>query len=81
MKGEKSWTRQMYENHYRWLRCGLDYENMVQWHTDPVDTMKAADYSYQACNIDVHGWSSNIRQNRFWQIKWRVYAKLGEIPF
>jgi len=81
MRLSKSWARQEYEVAYRYFRRGFAYEKLMDRNGILKDIIQAADYSYQAKDIDVHGWSSNIREQRFWQIKWRVYAKLGEIPF
>ena len=71
----------MYECHYRYMRRGFSFEYMVQYWNDPMETMKAADYSYQAFAYVDHGWSTDERLMRFHAIKWRIYTSIGQIPF
>ena len=81
MKGGKSWTRQMYECHYRYMRHGISVEYMQQYLTDPMDTMKAADYSYQAYGYEPSGWVSDLRRKRFHAIKYRITSSGEYLPF
>lgn len=71
---EKSWTRQEYEAAYVWMRRGVTFDWLVADDTYSQCAIKAADYSYQGKDIDVHGWSSNAREKRFFAIKWRIMS-------
>jgi hypothetical protein len=80
MKLERSWTRQQYEQAYR-------YERQLAWATgmspntdSPPEIIKAADYSYQAKDYDFHGWLDTNRMNEFVYKLTNVYYQRGEIP-
>lgn len=81
MKKEKSWTRREYEIMYHLMRRGYEFEKIDIPTFISFEVLKAADYSYQAENHNLHGWSSNLRYSRFIQIKWRVYTRRGWFLF
>lgn len=81
MKNEKSWTRQEYNNHCRWMRRGFTFKSLMDAYPDQSESIKAADYSYQAKDYVEMGWSGEMRRHRFHAILVRVYASRGEIPF
>lgn len=80
MKRERSWTRIEYTLAYRDMRRGISVDWFLEHSRDPIDIIKAADYSYQAYGYDMHGWTSDRRRKRFLEIKWRILSR-QELPF
>lgn len=81
MRKQHSWTRQDYELAYGLYRSyGEIYEE--HWaETIPQEIIRAADYSYQGKDYQVHGWVSDARRKRFYLILWRVLAQTEGILF
>lgn len=75
MKNKHSWTRQQYYRTYRRMRRGFTCEYLLDNLGVPNEVVHAADYSYQARDYDLHGWSNDCRRRRFYEIKWRVLTK------
>ena len=81
MRKEKNWTQQQYELAYRYMRRGFDWDFIAFNANGDWKALKAADYSFQAANYQVHGWSSDLRRKRYFEIIWRVLATSEDIPF
>lgn len=78
---EKSWTRQEYERCYRAMRSDILWEVRLPLAGYSKEIIRAADYSYQARDYDVHGWSNDTRHKRFHNIKWRILTNWEVFPF
>jgi len=78
---QHSWTRKLYEKACRHFRRGFSFEILLENWEDDQRIVKAADYSYQAKDYEIHGWLSDARRKRFYQIFWRVVTARGELPF
>lgn len=81
MRKERSWTRQVYKQAYAAMRRGFSDDYLAYNANFGKDIIKAADYSYQAYDHDLSGWTSADRRKRFHAILVRVYVTRGEIPF
>ena len=81
MNTSKQPARMQYENAYRHFRCGEERQPGGIWDLISTEVERAADYSYQAKDYEVHGWFSDARRKRFYQIFWRVVTARGELPF
>lgn len=81
MRKEKSWTRYEYEQIYHFIRRGFTYEFLSEYRGCTKEIWKAADYSYQAKDYDVHGWSNDARRKRFHAIKYRITSSGEYLPF
>jgi len=78
---KKSWTRLTYETAYRLCRRTAS-EKAVWWiFTDPPEIMRAADYSYQARDYDLHAWTNDMRRHRFHAIKHSILTQREVYPF
>lgn len=81
MNKQHSWARRWYEDSYEKMRRGITFEDLIKhWHA-PEEIIKAADYSYQARDYYLHGWSNDRRRIRFHQIVWRILTQREELPF
>lgn len=80
MRKEKSWTRQQYDEAYRFYRIYGQIDNFISYGAISAEAERAADYSYQAYGYEMSGWMSDRRRKRFLEIKWRVLSR-QEIPF
>lgn len=80
MRREKSRTRQQYESAYSFMRRVGEDGDIDFIDSTPLQIWKAADYSYQAKDYDVHGWSNDSRRKRFHAIKVRSLTR-EEFPF
>lgn len=78
---DKSWARKQYDRCYSHMRRGLTFEQVYNYLCQDATITRAADYSYQAANYEVHGWSNNCRRARFHAIKYRSFAFPEDIPF
>lgn len=81
MKGEKSFTRHQYKIAYRLFRRGYAYRQEGLLADTGWDILKAADYSYQAKDYVVHGWSNNMRHAWFKKTMWRILTQREVFPF
>lgn len=76
---EKSWTRQEYETAYRgFRRLAPEIVTYRIWGI-ANEIVNAADYSYQARDYIVHGWSNERRKLRFHQMVWRILSREEQI--
>ena len=78
---DENWTKHDYKLSYRMMRRGYTFETIAERTGIPQETIKAADYSYQAYGYEDNGWLSDERRKRFYQILWRVLSKSEGIPF
>jgi len=78
---QHSWTRQQYRMTYRRMRRGFTCEYLLDNLGVPNEVVHAADYSYQAKDYRVHGWTSDLRRARFHYRMWHVLTKREELPF
>ena len=81
MRKEKSWTRQDYEQQYEYIRRGCDVDYLMSEYPGQEEAIKAADYSYQAKDHFVNGWSNGIRFNKFAQAMLLNKYSVWGIPF
>lgn len=81
MKREKSWTELAYRACYQYMRRGIDFQSIVKTGVTPLEIIKGADYSYQAFNHELSGWSSEMRRKRFQAIKYRITSSGEYLPF
>lgn len=81
MRKEKSWTRRDYEATYRQLRRGIDCDWLFTTEWSPEKIIRAADYSYQARDYHVHGWTSGLRRVRFNAVKVRILVQREVYPW
>jgi hypothetical protein len=81
MRLSKSWTRREYETAYSWMRRGIDCEYLLSTGNLAPEAIKAADYSYQARDHEVHAWSNNMRRQWFHKTKWRILTEREVHPY
>ena len=78
MKPEKGWAYFEYRRAYRLMRRGFAYKTLWDSGEHCAYVLKAADYSYQGANYQVHGWTSDIRRARFIYIsKYKIMMDYG----
>lgn len=78
---QHSWTHLTYEAAYRYMRRGYSIEQLSKGAITDTEILKAADYSYQARDYNLHAWLSDGRRKRFQAIVWRILTHRGELPF
>lgn len=65
MTKSKSWTRFAYERAYRQMRRGCDFDSIADGTGIELEILVAADYSCQAKDHFVNGWTNNMRFSKF----------------
>jgi len=75
MRNERSWTRQTYDAAYRLMRRGQAFDWLNAQSISTEEVLKAADYSYQARDHEVHAWSNNMRRKWFHKTLWRILSR------
>lgn len=81
MRKEKGWTQQVYEQAYKAFRRGFTDDYMAYNANFGKDIIRAADYSYQAFNHGLSGWTNRRRRERFHAIKHRILVRREELPY
>jgi len=81
MTKSKSWTRLAYQACYQYMRRGIDCELIVKTGVTPPEIIKAADYSYQAKDHFVTGWTNGMRFEKFYEGVQSCKYSTWSIPF